>query len=147
MKPLATIVLAASMVAGAVLAALTVTQAKAAAIYATHPLLSDHAIVKISGEIAPGDEITFAQVTAGLPAGTAISLNSPGGEVPAAIAIARMVRKRGYVGQAMLTKAEVEEELGYLLMSNDVLVTEFVEEDIRKSSCKLMGLSRPIEPH
>jgi hypothetical protein len=56
----------------------------------------NHPVVAIFGEIQPGDDKTFASVSKGLPANSAIWLNSIGGNVPTAIAIARMVHNAGF---------------------------------------------------
>jgi hypothetical protein len=53
--------------------------------------------VILSGEIVNGDAIRFQQSTEGLPAGTIVRLQSPGGVAVDGIAIGRLIRERQFI--------------------------------------------------
>jgi hypothetical protein len=76
--------------------AVSATPSRAADI--TVEQIGDHSIIQLFDEINPGDEVVFAKKTKPItnPAGTVVWLGSPGGQVVAALAIAKMVRDRGY---------------------------------------------------
>jgi hypothetical protein len=52
--------------------------------------------ISISGEIVPGDEDQFRAVAAKVPGDAIVALRRPGGYIPSAIAIGRIVRARGF---------------------------------------------------
>jgi hypothetical protein len=88
----------ATAIAGALVAAgVCVTLAQAANIYIwqSPPYARDAAAIVIRGKIEVGDEQTFSTLAQRLPEGVVL-LNSPGGIVGPALAIAQMVRERGY---------------------------------------------------
>jgi hypothetical protein len=89
------------LIAAMACALAAVTSASAATISVSAYTLGGTQI-KISGPIVPGDEQRFKTVADTMPADgvVVVSLASPGGIVPTAIAIERMVRERGRRGTA-----------------------------------------------
>ena len=80
---------------------LQVLPAEAAAIYVTPTIV--HRVIQVSGEIQPGEDVTFEAVSRGLPATSAVNLNSPGGDVPTAIHVGRLFRQRGFSNSVYTT--------------------------------------------
>jgi hypothetical protein len=107
--------------AAAVLIAIA-APAQAAAIYVTWTIT--HPVIHLVGEIRPGDDQVFASVTKGLQMNSAVSLNSPGGEVEPAIEIGRLVRERGFSTFVSNPPHYCNSACGMILMSGAHVVIE-----------------------